>query len=50
MSVVNDDKVMVLLQEAFEGRLRGPRHAAPEAGLLARPAEAITLTVFFGKN
>lgn len=50
MSVVNDDEVVMLLQEALKGRLRRARHAAPEVGLLTCPAEAITLTVLFGKN
>lgn len=50
MSVVNDDKVMMLLREAFKSRLGRTCHAAPEVGLLTRPAEAITLTVLFGKN
>lgn len=48
--MVNDDEVVLLFYKTFERRLRGPRHAEPEAGLLTRPAEAITLTVFFGKN
>ena len=50
MSVVDDDEVVVLLHETFERRLRGPRQTEPKAGLLTRPAEAITLTVLFGKN
>lgn len=49
MSVVDDDKVMVLLQVTFQSQLGCPRHAAPEVGLFTRPAEAITLTVLFGK-
>lgn len=50
MSVVNDDEVVMLLQEAFKSRLGCSRHAAPVAGLLTCTAEAITLTVLFGKN
>lgn len=50
MSVVDDDKVVMLLREAFKSRLRRTFHAAPEVGLLTCPAEAITLTVLFGKN
>lgn len=50
MSVVDDDEVVVLLREALQSGLRCARHAAPVAGLVTRTAEAITLTVLFGKN
>lgn len=50
MSVVDDDEVVVLLREALQSGVRSSRHAAPVAGLVTRAAEAITLTVLFGKN
>lgn len=49
MSVVDDDQVVMLLQETLKRSLGGPRHVAPEVGLLTRPVEAIILTVLFGK-
>lgn len=50
MSVVNDDEVVMFLQETLQSRLGRPCNAAPEVGFVTRPAEAITLTVLFGKN
>lgn len=50
MSVIDDDQIVVLLQEALQRRFWRSGHITPEPGALTGPAEAVTLSVVFGKH
>lgn len=50
MSVIDDDQIVVLLLETLQRRFWRSGHVTPETGAFARPAEAVTLSVVFGKH
>jgi len=47
---VDDDDLVVLVQEALDGRLGRPRDVTPEAGAVAGPPEGVALAVLLGEH